>query len=616
MIRNSTTPSNAISAQAWSNLFCLCGPPDDGGRRESHVAPALLASFSRLLPGLNHSATCYLISDERPGKRLSADVLLEEVSPFLQKNAFLQITLRPVHSFLTDDADEWVEAYLRFLRACKPFQEEGYREQIIARLRIFPVVFFSDREALETASAFVTFLKECFFLPSILVPQRHSGGIPPLQDREEEPPWVRVYVTESDLFVPQRVLELLHAHEIFDRLLEDESAEFPNGDTPCLGSIILDPGGKVRSCIEAQGADVSAFVERLPEPGPELLRAARADRSICTACLLPTMEQVGTSYRANQHGEAGWHRLCDRMAGHLVKRGRYDEALAVWHSSARVHDPDLVPPALRLHMALCHYGKGDLEKAMEALEEARQAAPLSADIRYYLGLCEFGWKDYIEAADRFQEAIDLGLSDRLRTEAQYYRGLSHYHLEEYDEALKPLNEAEEAGMAGSPLPFYQGLCLLGKGEPHQALRYFQEALRRGPSPEDLFHVVFYIAHTYKEMGDFGEALGHCTEAEKIDPESRELWNLKGFCHFKRKEYDKAIACFEKAIEIDPRSAIDYANIGSNLREKGDTQGAVAMYRRALSIDPTIEFARDNLERLLAFQDRSDSPVKKPSQDLK
>ena len=75
------------------------------------------------------------------------------------------------------------------------------------------------------------------------------------------------------------------------------------------------------------------------------------------------------------------------------------------------------------------------------------------------------------------------------------------------------------------------------------------------------------------------------------------WNLKGFCHFKLRNHDAAIACFEKAIEIDPTSGIDYANIASNLRDKGDAEGAVRMYRKALALDPTIEFARENLGRL-------------------
>jgi len=55
--------------------------------------------------------------------------------------------------------------------------------------------------------------------------------------------------------------------------------------------------------------------------------------------------------------------------------------------------------------------------------------------------------------------------------------------------------------------------------------------------------------------------------------------------------------FEKAIKIDPGSAIDYANIGSNLRELGNIPEAIKMYRMALEFDPDIDFARDNIERL-------------------
>jgi ribosomal protein S12 methylthiotransferase accessory factor len=49
--------------------------------------------------------------------------------------------------------------------------------------------------------------------------------------------------------------------------------------------------------------------------------------------------------------------------------------------------------------------------------------------------------------------------------------------------------------------------------------------------------------------------------------------------------------------IDPTSAIDYANIASNFRDMGDKQQAIRNYRVALELDPTIDFARENLEKL-------------------
>ena len=60
-------------------------------------------------------------------------------------------------------------------------------------------------------------------------------------------------------------------------------------------------------------------------------------------------------------------------------------------------------------------------------------------------------------------------------------------------------------------------------------------------------------------------------------------------------------CFRHAVEIDPSSGIDWANLGSNLRDLGRTEEAMEMYRKALSLDPDIGFAHDSLAKLTAEQ---------------
>ena len=58
-----------------------------------------------------------------------------------------------------------------------------------------------------------------------------------------------------------------------------------------------------------------------------------------------------------------------------------------------------------------------------------------------------------------------------------------------------------------------------------------------------------------------------------------------------------MSCFRRAVEIDPRSGIDWANLGSNLRDLGRSDEAIAMYKKALALDPSIGFARDALNKL-------------------
>ena len=52
------------------------------------------------------------------------------------------------------------------------------------------------------------------------------------------------------------------------------------------------------------------------------------------------------------------------------------------------------------------------------------------------------------------------------------------------------------------------------------------------------------------------------------------------------------------IELDPSSAIDYANIAANYRQMGDKQKAIRYYQMALTLDDTIQFAREHLQELM------------------
>ena len=59
--------------------------------------------------------------------------------------------------------------------------------------------------------------------------------------------------------------------------------------------------------------------------------------------------------------------------------------------------------------------------------------------------------------------------------------------------------------------------------------------------------------------------------------------------------------FRRAVELNPVSAIDYANLGLNQEKIGLVDEAVTNYQIALSLDPDSEFARKRLVELLAQQ---------------
>lgn len=153
------------------------------------------------------------------------------------------------------------------------------------------------------------------------------------------------------------------------------------------------------------------------------------------------------------------------------------------------------------------------------------------------------------------------------------------------------------------LTFFLAHSLELQEKPAAALELYQQALQQSPEPREIASIHVHLASCLKDLGQYAQALDALAEAEQHNNELREIYNLRGFCHYQLKQHQDAIVAFERAIAIDPGSAIDYANIGSNLRELGLKQEAVRLYRMALELDPDIDFARDNIARLEAELER-------------
>lgn len=145
--------------------------------------------------------------------------------------------------------------------------------------------------------------------------------------------------------------------------------------------------------------------------------------------------------------------------------------------------------------------------------------------------------------------------------------------------------------------FFTGISFLSINEYLKALASFEEALKLGPKDQDIPTIYSYLGVCLKNLQRYREAIDTLIKAEKYDSERTDIHNLMGFCHFKLREYNKAIQCFKRVLQINPGSAIDYANIGSNYRDMGDREKAIDYYQFALKLDPTIDFARENLQKL-------------------
>jgi ribosomal protein S12 methylthiotransferase accessory factor len=165
------------------------------------------------------------------------------------------------------------------------------------------------------------------------------------------------------------------------------------------------------------------------------------------------------------------------------------------------------------------------------------------------------------------------------------------------EAIRQLKSMAKELPGKYYINFYLGACHLSIDDPQSALAYFRESLTLDPTEQDIPSIHSYLGVALKEMGEYRQALDILQQGARLDRERTDIYNLMGFCHFKLQEHEEAIENFKKVIALDPASAIDYANIGANYRQMGEKKKAIRYYQMALTLDDSIQFARDGIEEL-------------------
>jgi len=170
-----------------------------------------------------------------------------------------------------------------------------------------------------------------------------------------------------------------------------------------------------------------------------------------------------------------------------------------------------------------------------------------------------------------------------------------------------------------------GHKLLNMGKYEKAAEHLEECLKL--SPNNLI-VISNLASTkviiYQNVaaGDPGaadralldRALELCekglTKASDFPP----LWDTLGTIHtFETglKNYDRAIACFQRGLSINPENAMISFHLGGTLTKKGDLESGVRFLQAALEMDPRIIDAH----KFLAYAYRGRGQIKEAVDEL-
>lgn len=146
---------------------------------------------------------------------------------------------------------------------------------------------------------------------------------------------------------------------------------------------------------------------------------------------------------------------------------------------------------------------------------------------------------------------------------------------------------------------YLGTVYKELGEKEKALFSYEKALGLVEVKEDKVAIYTHLADLYLKNDEFKKAIEISLKGLAIE-EMSELYNIMGRAYYKLGDYFMAMNAFFKAIELNPSSAIDYANIGFCLKSLNQIPTAQIFFLKALELDPDLKMAKIGLKYCEAF----------------
>ena len=250
------------------------------------------------------------------------------------------------------------------------------------------------------------------------------------------------------------------------------------------------------------------------------------------------------------------------------------------------------------------------QEALEATLTALEKEPDNEVGHYNAGMILTALGQYPEAREHLYRALkgqrhtrihasageELPLSAFLRKEAgQALRQKHHEKAALFFQILTEIQPEPGQALAWAGL----GEALQGTGQHEEAISALEQAITLGPDTPTTPTLHVLIAHSARSLGQDDTAIAHYQQA--LEQNSSLVMALEGLAglQFARGHYPEALISFRRLTELAPDSAQAHSNLGAVLAELGQIEAAMRSLQRALGLDPQLESARANLQRLKA-----------------
>ena len=238
-------------------------------------------------------------------------------------------------------------------------------------------------------------------------------------------------------------------------------------------------------------------------------------------------------------------------------REEYDKAIKCYKKAIDLNS-DIAE--IWYELGRVYHERNKINKAIESYKKAIELDPNLIDAWDYMAIAYELKKDDSNAINSYKKIISLisGSSEKeaYNKKIECYRnilsldpyeldtwenmGVIYEKLGEHDKALVCFEKAMEIAPFDIDLLINVGNIYAAKKEYESAIEFYEKAINL--APDHAIRKDIPLIKSYKKVLE-------------LKPDDVGLWINMGYAYEFRKQYDEAVNCFEKALQLDPNNAI-------------------------------------------------------------
>jgi tetratricopeptide (TPR) repeat protein len=327
---------------------------------------------------------------------------------------------------------------------------------------------------------------------------------------------------------------------------------------------------------------------------------------------------------------AEFDRLLD-AATEARKAQRWEEAVALYGKVVKLK-PAYVEGYW--YQGTAYYSLDDFPNCRDTFRKVVRLAPKNGAAFAFLGLCEFGVKEYDKSLQHLLESRILGVGDapELGSVARYHAAVLMTRVEQFEQALETLGEfaaegddnprvIEAMGLATLRMPFLpveappdrrEMILMAGRASYLMATRNtaasgraFEALAARYPETPNVHYA--YGVFLLQEEPD--KALNEFKRELELQPDHP--WSLMqmAYEYLKRGDAQTALPWAQKSVAMAPNAFPAHKALGQALLETGDVEGAIKELLVGLKLAPDSPGLHFTLARAYQRAGRTDDATR-------